>query len=68
VIASELPGGEVATGTHRGDYGRLSVTHGAVRDYVAGQDRVLAGPCWEIYGHARPDPSEHEADIFWLLR
>ena len=39
-----------------------------VRDYVAGQDRVLAGPCWEIYGHARPDPGEQETDIFWLLR
>ena len=68
MIASELPGGEVATATHRGGYERLGVTHGVVRDYVAGQDRVLVGPCWEIYGHARPDPGEQQTDIFWLLR
>ena len=68
VIASELPGGEVATATHRGDYARLGVTHDAVRDHVAAHGRELAGPRWEIYGHWRADPSELETEVFWLLR
>ena len=68
VIASELPGGEAATATHRGDYARLGVTHQAVRDFVAAHGRELAGPCWEIYGHGRADPNESETEIFWLIR
>jgi effector-binding domain-containing protein len=68
VIASELPGGEAATATHRGDYAGLAVTHQAVRDFVAAHGRELAGPCWEIYGHGRADPNESETEIFWLIR
>jgi effector-binding domain-containing protein len=68
VIPSELPGGEVATAVHRGDYAKLGVTHDAVREAVAARGRELAGPCWEIYGHATEDPSEQETEIFWLLR
>jgi effector-binding domain-containing protein len=68
VIPSELPAGEVATAVHRGDYAQLGVTHDAVRDYVGARGRELAGPCWEIYGHAPPDPSEAETEVFWLLR
>jgi effector-binding domain-containing protein len=68
VIASALPAGEVATATHRGDYAKLGVTHDAVRDYAAAHGRELAGPRWEIYGHAGPDPSEAETEVFWLLR
>ena len=67
VILSALPGGEAATATHRGDYAKLGVTHDAVRDYAVANGRQLAGPCWEIYGHARPDPSEAETEVFWLL-
>jgi effector-binding domain-containing protein len=68
VIPSELPGGEVATATHQGDYARLGATHDAVREHVAAGGRELAGPCWEIYGHGRADPSEQETEVFWLLR
>jgi effector-binding domain-containing protein len=39
-----------------------------VRDHVAAHGRELAGPCWEIYGHASADPNEAETEIFWLLR
>jgi effector-binding domain-containing protein len=67
VIASALPGGEVATAIHRGEYATLGVTHDTVRDYVAAQGRELAGPRWEIYGHWRSDPSELETEVFWLL-
>jgi effector-binding domain-containing protein len=67
VILSALPAGEVATATHRGDYAKLGVTHQAVRDYAAARGREFAGPCWEIYGHAPPDPSQAETEVFWLL-
>jgi effector-binding domain-containing protein len=65
---SALPAGEVATATHRGDYAELGVTHEVVRNYAAAHKRELAGPCWEIYGHAPPDPSEADTEVFWLLR
>lgn len=68
VIASELPGGTVATALHRGDYARLGETHDAVRDHIAATGRAPAGPLWEIYGHWRADPSELETQVFWLLR
>ena len=68
VIPSALPAGAVATATHRDDYAKLGVTHDSVRDYAAAHGRELAGPCWEIYGHARPDPAETETEVFWLLR
>ena len=68
VTASALPGGEAAVALHRGDYGRLGDTHDAIRKYVAAEGRDLAGPCWEIYGHFRPDPSDLETEVFWLLR
>ena len=68
VTPSELPGGEVATAVHRGDYARLGATHDAVRDHIATHGRELAGPRWEIYGHWREDPAELETEVFWLLR
>lgn len=68
VILSSLPAGEVATATHRGDYAKLWVTHQAVRDSVTAHGREVAGPRWEIYGHAGPDPSDAETAVFWLLR
>jgi effector-binding domain-containing protein len=68
VVCSQLPGGEVATAVHRGDYGRLGVAHDAVRAHVSACGRELAGPCWEVYGHWREDPSELETEVFWLLR
>lgn len=68
VIRSELPGGEVATAVHRGDYANLGATHRAVREAAAARGRELAGPCWEIYGHWREDPRDLETEVFWLLR
>jgi len=67
VVCSQLPGGEVATAVHRGDYGGLGATHDAVRAHVSASGRELAGPCWEVYGHWREDPSELETEVFWLL-
>jgi effector-binding domain-containing protein len=68
VIASQLPGGEVATAVHQGDYSTLGETHEAVRAHAASWGRELAGPCWEIYGHAPVSPSAAQTEVFWLLR
>jgi effector-binding domain-containing protein len=68
VVPSALPGGEVATAVHRGDYARLGATHDAVRELAVARGRELAGPRWEIYGHWREDPGGLETEIFWLLR
>jgi len=67
VIASELPGGLTATTTHRGPYTELDAAHRLVRDWCAEHGRALAGPRWEIYGHARDDPSEPETEVHYLL-
>ncbi len=68
VIASELPGGKVATTIHRGDYARLGDTHAAVHAYAAEHGLETAGPIWEVYGHASADPAELETEIYHLLR
>lgn len=68
VVASQLPGGEAATAIHHGDYAQLAATHDAVLERIARSGRELAGSRWEIYGHWRPEPSELETEIFWLLR
>ncbi len=68
VVSSVLPGGEVATAVHRGDYAKLGATHDDARAHAAACGRELAGPRWEIYGHWRENPAELETEVFWLLR
>ena len=68
VIASELPGGKVATTIHRGDYARLGETHAAVHAYLEEHGLDAAGPIWEVYGHGSGDPAELETEIYHLLR
>ncbi len=67
-IASALPGGKVATTVHRGDYSRLGDSHAAVQAYIREHGLEPAGPLWEIYGHAPPDPADAETEIYHLLR
>jgi effector-binding domain-containing protein len=66
VVASQLPGGRVATTTHRGDYTGLAAAHDAVHRFAAEQGLELTGVRWEIYGHGDQDPIEIE--ICWQLR
>jgi effector-binding domain-containing protein len=68
VVASQLPGGTVATAVHRGDYAELGRTHDAVRAFAATQGLERAGPRWEIYGHWREDPGERETEVHYLIR
>jgi effector-binding domain-containing protein len=72
VVASSLPGGEVATTTHFGPYQRLGEAHKAVQDWCTANHRTPAEPCWEIYGHWldewNKDPSKIRTDVYYLLR
>jgi effector-binding domain-containing protein len=63
VVASELPGGRVATATHHGDYAELGRAHDAVHGFAAEQELTLSGVRWEIYGHAH----ELTTEVYWLL-
>jgi hypothetical protein len=63
VVASQLPGGKVATALHRGDYAQINRTHEALLADLAAQGLEPTGVRWEIYGHAE-DP---EVEIYWLL-
>ena len=63
----DLPVGEVATTTHWGDYARLGDAHAAVIAWCRSQNRELAGPRWEIYGHWRDD-APPRTDVYYLLR
>ena len=68
VVPSQLPGGEVATAVHCGDYAELGRTHDTVGGFIAAHGLVRAGPSWEIYGHWREDPSELETEIYYLVQ
>src|ERR1043166_4219991 len=51
VVRSATPRGEVASTTHFGAYSGLGGAHSAVRQWSKANNRRLAGPNWEIYGH-----------------
>ena len=71
VVHSATPAGTVASTTHFGPYGGLGAAHDAIHQWSRANNRVLAGPRWEIYGHWLPewnaDPSRIRTDIYYLL-
>lgn len=71
VVRSATPAGEVASATHFGPYRGLGAAHDAVRQWCKTNNRRLAGPNWEIYGHWQPewdaDPSRIRTDVYYLL-
>lgn len=71
VVRSATPGGPVASATHFGPYGDLGAAHEAVRKWCKANNRSLAGPNWEIYGHWRPewntDSSQIRTDVYYQL-
>jgi effector-binding domain-containing protein len=72
MISSATPAGYVATAAHLGPYRTLGRTHEAIRYWCAAQNRTLAGPSWEIYGHWvkewDSDPAKIRTEIFYLLK
>jgi effector-binding domain-containing protein len=71
VVRSSTPAGPVASATHFGPYGGLGAAHEAVREWCRANERRLAGPNWEIYGHWQDEwntnPSRIRTDVFYLL-
>jgi effector-binding domain-containing protein len=71
VVRSATPAGTVASATHFGPYGGLKAAHEAIREWCKANNRTLAGPSWEIYGHWldewNADPSKIRTDIYYLL-
>jgi effector-binding domain-containing protein len=71
VVRSATPAGPVAWTTHLGPYSGLGAAHDAVRQWCRANNRKLAGPNWEIYGHWQSEwntnPSEIRTDVYYLL-
>jgi effector-binding domain-containing protein len=71
VVCSATPAGSVASATHFGPYQGLAAAHDAIRTWCRENNRQLAGPSWEIYGHWQSewndDPSRIRTDVFYLL-
>ena len=65
---SAVPGGDVATTTHWGDYGALGAAHEAVVAWCQAEGHALAGISWEVYGHWHDDPAKRRTDIYQLLQ
>ena len=68
VVPLETPHGVAATTTHVGDYGRLGEANVAIRDWCRANDRRLAGPSWEVYGHWTADAAQLRTDVYHLLQ
>jgi effector-binding domain-containing protein len=71
VVRSATPAGAVASATHFGPYAGLGAAHDAVRQWCKANNRQLAGPNWEIYGHWQrewnDDPSRIRTDVYYLI-
>ncbi len=71
VVRSATPAGVVASATHFGPYHELGAAHGAVRRWCKENNRSLAGPKWEIYGHWLPEwnanVSQIRTDVYYQL-
>jgi effector-binding domain-containing protein len=71
VVLSATPAGAVASATHIGPYSGLAAAHEAIHQWCKTNNRTLAGPSWEIYGHWRPewntDPSQIRTDVYYQL-
>jgi effector-binding domain-containing protein len=71
VVLSATPAGPVASATHFGPYNGLSAAHDAIHQWCKTNNRSLAGPNWEIYGHWQPEwntnPSQIRTDVYYQL-
>lgn len=67
VVPLETPRGLAAMTTHHGDYGKLSRANAAILAWCRENNRALAGPSWEVYGHWNADPAQLRTDVYYLL-
>jgi hypothetical protein len=54
--------------THYGDYGRLGEANSAIHAWCRANQRPLAGPSWEVYGHWQEEPALLRTDVYYLLQ
>ena len=64
---ASTPAGTVATVVYWGPYDRMRPAHGAIHAWARDNNRPLAGPSWEVYGHWSDDPAQLRTDICYLL-
>jgi hypothetical protein len=64
----ETPHGVAAMTTHVGDYGRLGEANDAIVEWCRANDRLRAGPSWEVYGHWHADPARLVTEVYYLLQ
>lgn len=64
----ETPHGVAAMTTHIGEYGRLGEANAAVLSWCRANDRLCAGPSWEVYGHWHAAPEQLRTEVYWLLQ
>lgn len=70
VVASELPAGEVARGTHAGGYDGLGGSWEALVAWALEQGRTPAGRMWEVYvtePSPEADPATMRTELNLLL-
>jgi effector-binding domain-containing protein len=70
VVASELPAGEVARGTHVGGYEGLGESWGALARWIGEQGRAPGARMWEVYvtePSPEADPATLRTDLYWTL-
>lgn len=68
VTPLETPHGPAAMTTHWGDYGRLGDANAAIHAWCRANQRLIAGPSWEVYGHWHADPARLRTDVYYLLQ
>jgi len=68
VVPLETPHGVAAMTTHLGDYARIGEANAAIIAWCRANNRLLAGPSWEVYGHWHEDPAQLRSEIYYLLR
>ena len=68
VVPLDTPHGVAAMTTHVGDYGRLGDANAAILAWCRANDRLRAGPSWEVYGHWHSDPAQLRTEVYYLLQ
>lgn len=71
IVASELPGGDVAVAVHVGPYDRLAETHGVVTKWLDEHQLGTRGAPWEVYvtdPGTTPNPAEWKTDVIYPIK
>ncbi|MDQ6718856.1 MAG: GyrI-like domain-containing protein [Gemmatimonadota bacterium] len=64
----QTPQGVAAMTTHVGDYGRMGEANAAIIEWCRANNRLRAGPSWEVYGHWDENPANLRTDVYYLLQ